>query len=302
MVLQSMDQIESIKISRLSTGFPYLDIGFGSTTHGNIESFGMPCGRIIFASGEPGVGKTRFGIAVLKNINRRGGKVLVFQGEAPPQEFKQWTGEVGYPQRLLVSDDTKIDTIIEYIRQEVPTFVIIDSANMIDDYEKPSEIRQILDELKSAVADTGCVCFMIGHLTKGGKMKGNADVAHLVDVECSIVKVLSSRIALFEDMSSLVVAREMTEGNLAVWKGAIKNFCDLVPSMFRYNIGKNRYGPSGGMAVFRHTSEGIEFVDSPHGYDGDLMDRLMREASGVPVQSQDQDAGFWSKVGQWLNK
>ena len=81
MVLHSLNDIEYTQILRLSTGFPYLDRAFGSTMHGNIESFGMPCGRIVFASGEPGVGKTRFGIAVIKNINARGGKILVFQGE-----------------------------------------------------------------------------------------------------------------------------------------------------------------------------------------------------------------------------
>ena len=287
MVLQSLDNIEHTKVLRLSPGFPHLDRSFGSTMHGSIESIGMPCGRIVFASGEPGVGKTRFGIAVIKNINARGGKVLVFQGEVPPQEFKQWTGDVTYPRRFFVSDDTKIDMIIKYIRQEEPTFVVIDSANMIDDYEKPSEIRQILDDLKAAVSDTGCVCFMIGHLTKAGKMKGNADVAHLVDVECSIMKVLPSRINLFEDMSSLVHARKLTEGNLSAWKGAVKNFCDLVPNMFRYEIGKNRYGQSAGQATFRHTNEGIEFVDSTFGYDGNLLGKLMQKASGCrPVSGK----------------
>ena len=69
---------------------------------------------------------------------------------------------------------------------------------------------------------------MIGHLTKNGKMKGNSGVPHLVDVECSIIKVLPSRIKLFSDMSSLVHAREFTGGNVAAWRKTIKNFCNLV--------------------------------------------------------------------------
>ncbi|MBT6047304.1 AAA family ATPase [candidate division WWE3 bacterium] len=285
MVLHSLNDIEYTQILRLSTGFPYLDRAFGSTMHGNIESFGMPCGRIVFASGEPGVGKTRFGIAVIKNINARGGKILVFQGEVPPQEFKQWTGNVTYPHKLFVSDDTKIDQIIKYIRQEIPTFVVIDSANMIDDYEKPSEIRQILDDLKAAVADTGCVCFMIGHLTKDGKMKGNADVAHLVDVECSIIRVHTGNMKSFDGLSLSVAIKERVETN-AQYKAGMQRICDLCPGMFRYNIGKNRYGPSGGWAVFRHNDTGIEYLDAPNGLDPRMGKVIYGTAGVVPVSGK----------------
>jgi len=255
--------------------------------HGNIESFGMPCGRIVFASGEPGVGKTRFGIAVIKNINARGGKILVFQGEVPPQEFKQWTGDVTYPARLLVSDDTKIDTIIRYIKQEVPTFVVIDSANMIDDYEKPSEIRQILDDLKAAVSDTGCVCFMIGHLTKDGKMKGNADVAHLVDVECSIIKVHTKNMRSWDGIDFVEHLRDNL--NPKLFRAALKKIESYQPGLFRYNIGKNRYGKSGGFAVFHHTATGIEYLDS-----GALFNRINNTNSTDQSYKKPSKASSWS--------
>jgi len=295
MALHSLNDIKSTKILRLSTGFDFLDKGFGSTMHGNIESFGMPCGRIVFASGEPGVGKTRFGIAVIKNINRRGGKVLVFQGEVPPQEFKQWTGEVKYPHKFFVSDDTKIDQIIKYIRQEVPAFVVIDSANMIDDYEKRSEIRKILDDLKAVVSDTGCVCFMIGHLTKDGKMKGNADVAHLVDVECSIIKVHTGNMRSLDGLSLSDSTKEQAL-NQAHYKQAMQRVCEFIPGMFRYNIGKNRYGKSGGWALFHHTAVGIEYLDAPGGMSSAMTHLIMKHKEGYVEEGQ--KLSFWS----WLKK
>lgn len=289
MALHSLNDIEYTEILRLSTGFEYLDRAFGSTMHGNIESIGMPCGRIVFASGEPGVGKTRFGIAVIKNINARGGKVLVFQGEVPPQEFKQWTGDVAYSRRFFVSDDTKIDMIIKYIRQEVPDFVVIDSANMIDDYEKPSEIRTILDDLKDAVSDTGCVCFMIGHLTKDGKMKGNADVAHLVDVECSIIKVHTKNMRSWDGIDFIEQIRENIDPKL--FREALKKIESYEPGLFRYNIGKNRYGKSGGYAVFHHTATGIEYLDT-----GALFNRINNTTS--PDQFYEKPSKV-SKVSSW---
>jgi len=295
MAIYCLNEIKETKILRLSTGFSHLDRAFGVTMHGNIESFGMPCGRIIFASGEPGVGKTRFGIAVIKSVNTRGGKVLVFQGEVPPQEFKQWTGDVLYPRRFFVSDDTKIDTIIKYIRQKVPTFVVIDSANMIDDYEKPSEIRKILDDLKLAVSDTGCVCFMIGHLTKDGKMKGNADVAHLVDVECSIIKVHAGNMKSWDGLTLSNSIEKIAESS-AVYKKGMKSICEHVPGMFRYNIGKNRYGPSGGWALFHHTAEGIEYLDSPDGFNQKMANLIYGNTGGNVEYSSKK--GYWSR---WWN-
>ena len=293
MSLYRLDTIENTKILRLSTGFEPLDIAFGHTTHGNIESHGMPCGRIVFASGEPGVGKTRLGIAITKNVNARGGKILVFQGEVRPQEFKQWTGNnVVCPNLYFVSDDRDVKQITKYIRQEDPDLVIIDSANMIDDYDKSSEIKGIMDDLKIAVAETGCVCLMIGHLTKDGKMKGNSGVPHLVDVECSIIKVHTKNMHSWDGISFVELIRDGIDPKM--FKKAIQKIESYQPGMFRYDIAKNRYGPSGGYTLFYHTAEGVELLDS-----GVLFDRINGTS---PVQSRVQGDGFWDRLGSWFNK
>jgi len=138
-----------------------------------VEYCGMPCGRIVFASGEPGVGKTRFGISVVKSINSFGGKILIFQGEVRPEEFKQWTGTNVFDEtNFFVSDDREIEKIIYYIKQENPTFVVIDSANMIEDYNRSSAIRVILDSLKNTVAEVGCVCFNDWSFDQRWQVKG----------------------------------------------------------------------------------------------------------------------------------
>ena len=118
MVMKRLDQINNSIVSRLSTGFPKLDQAFGVTDYGRgVEYCGMPCGRIVFASGEPGVGKTRFGISVVKSINSFGGKILIFQGEVRPEEFKQWTGTNVFDEtNFFVSDDREIEKIIYYIK------------------------------------------------------------------------------------------------------------------------------------------------------------------------------------------
>ncbi|HUX61385.1 MAG TPA: hypothetical protein VMV32_08740 [Ignavibacteriaceae bacterium] len=304
MALIRLDNIENTKILRLSTGFDPLDEAFGVTHHGNIASYGMPCGRIVFASGEPGVGKTRLGIAITKKVNARGGKILVFQGEVRPQEFKQWTGsDIICPTKYFVSDDRDVTAMIGYIRQENPDLVIIDSANMIDDYDKSSEIKGIMDDLKIAVAETGCVCLMIGHLTKAGLMKGNSGVPHLVDVECSIIKVHTANMRSFDGLTFSESSKKLIqENNLdkAQYRAAMEKLCMLVPGMFRYNIGKNRYGPSGGWALFYHTATGIEYLDSPSGLD-ERMVKLIDKNAGI-YSSSNKNKNKNKKASSWWSR
>jgi len=278
MGLIRLDKINHSKIIRLSTGFPYLDKVFGVTKEGGLDFYGMPRGRIVFASGEAGVGKTRLAISVVKSINSYGGKILIFQGEVRPEEFKQWTGTNVFDEtNFFVSDDRKIEQMVDYIKQEKPTFVTIDSANMIEDYNRSSAIRVILDSLKDTVADIGCVCLMIGHLTKDGKLKGNADVGHLVDVECSVKKLTDPKIKSFDGLSDIEKFRGV------LWQ---------VPGMFKIEIRKNRYGSSGGWATFQHTDEGIDFIDSSFGVNQDFF------KSCLPDKEQDKKKqGFWS----WLS-
>jgi len=300
MALVRLDQISNSKIYRLSTGFPYLDRAFGVTNINGTDVYGMPRGRIVFASGSPGVGKTRFAISVVKRINALGGKILVFQGEVRPQEFKQWTGSnVADETNFFVSDDREIVKIIGYIKQEKPEFVVIDSANMIEDYNKSSEIRIILDSLKKTVAEVGCVCFMTGHLTKDGKMKGNADVAHLVDVECSIVRL---KLSTVDGMSFIEPMRAVS--NRATFKRAVSRLLSHNPGMFRFNVGKNRYGPSGGWSVFNHIDSGIEFVDSPFGYNDEFVNDMFNKmnSSSDPGEIKVHGSGVFDRFRSWLSK
>jgi len=280
MVLTRLDQIQNSQILRLRTGYDYLDQAFGVTVSAGVNFYGMPRGRIIFASGEPGVGKTRLAISVMKNINSWGGKILIFQGEVRPEEFKPWAGKDVINESLfLVGDDTEPEKMIEIIRQEKPIFVVIDSANMIDNYNKVSAIREILDSFKNTVAEVGCVCFMIGHLTKDGHMKGNSDVPHLVDVECSITKLKDPKIKpeIWDNMSFYERYSQV------LWKQE---------GMFRFSIGKNRYGASGGWVVFQHNNDGITLWDSSFGPSPDIVRQIEEEQNG----KKQENKGFWS----WL--
>jgi len=127
-------------------------------------------------------------------------------------------------------------------------------------------------------------------LTKAGLMKGNSGVPHLVDVECSIIKVHTANMKSFDGISFV----EHIRANIhpSRFKEAIKKIESYEPSMFRYNIGKNRYGPSGGFALFHHLTEGIELLDI-----GVMFDRI----NGTSIQTVQGDS-FWAKAGSWFRQ
>jgi len=119
---------------------------------------------------------------------------------------------------------------------------------------------------------------MIGHLTKDGKLKGNADVGHLIDVECSLTKLVTPKIKDIHSLSNLE---------------QIRHAITMTPGMFKFEIRKNRYGPSGGWAIFRHIDTGIKFIDSSFG-----MDEATFKETNDWIEGRDQPTKqtFW----QWL--
>ena len=245
MAVFSLNDISNSAVMRCSTGIPDLDSIFGKTTIDGITQFGLPMGYITYLSGSPGVGKTRVAIQVAKNVNSQGMKILVFQGEVRPSEFKQWTGtNVSYPGRFFVSDDRELKNIVANIYSIKPNFVIIDSANMIDGFAGQDDCRIIFETLKEVVANVGCHLLMIGHLTKTGITKGSADVEHLVDVVCKLKHFPEAEFIkeYTKDQRTQIVAMM---GKNIIWE-----------------VKKSRYGPSGGWVTFSHTDAGVELACS----------------------------------------
>lgn len=224
-----LNKIENIDVRRLPTTIVEIDRVYGQTRlfNGDIE-YGLPCGKISYWAGGNGVGKTRIAIHIAKKMNQIGARILYFQGEVPADEFKQWTGEVPNPQNFMVSEDTSAEDIAEGILKSKPDLCVIDSANMIQDYDKKSKIKKIFEVLRKVVASVGCHLIMIAQLNQDGTVKGGTVAPHLVDI---------------------VVELDVVPQKVAKVTGA-----------FFLQIKKNRYGKSGGWVGFRHFDYGIEAV------------------------------------------
>jgi predicted ATP-dependent serine protease len=230
----SYNEIKECSLVRYSTGFPDLDRIYGITQLSNGKCYvGLPAGKISLWAGAGGVGKTRVAVEMVLRMSSVGIRNLFYQNEVSPEEFKGWVKKpVIHPENLFVGNIVSLDEQIKGIRKILPQVVIVDSINMMEGFSSPDELRNILQTYKNVAEETKCHVIFISHLNKQGDVKGNNDVKYLVDM----------------------VVRLFPHINPKTKKE--------VKGIFVLEIGKNRYGPSGGWICFKHTDVGIEFVIS----------------------------------------
>ena len=227
-----ISDVESKEVKRISMGIEHLD---------NIYGGGLPRGRVSIWSGAPGVGKSRMTIEISKNMNNAGLRILVFQNEVSPSEFKNWiSGKINNENEYLVSNYSTIEEQIQALYDYAPDLVITDSLNMIQGFNNLTKIRDIMSKFKEAVSEINAHAILIGHLGKDGKTKGSTDITHLVDVVCHIRMHSSWKEKI---------------GRATVTHAAL-------PGIFYILVDKNRYGSSGGYVAFKHHSHGIAEVNS----------------------------------------
>lgn len=229
----SLDQIDSKPIERISTGIYALDQIYGFSNLNGKNVCGLPKGKISVWSGPSGIGKTRLCIGISLFANKVGDKVLTFQNEVSPAEFKAWIKvPVTNPSNFLVSNYSSLLEQIQVIKSVKPDLVIVDSMNMIDGFDKIGNVKEILNLYRETVREVGCHVIFIGHLNKMGETKGSNDSEYLADIIAKLEKH----------------KRNKTGGEI---KGC-----------FYVRIDKNRYGRTGGWVAFIHKDIGIEYVTS----------------------------------------
>jgi len=246
--LVSMDEMTVEAVKRFPTGIAALDIVYGRTRFlkANRTDSGLPVGRVSLWSGEGGVGKTRLAITVTKMMNAMGARVLVGQGEVPPDQFGQWAGEVRRPKQYWVTDETTMDDLVARIDEVAPHIVVYDSVNMIEEITHRTKGKQRLQQFKDAVARHECHAILIGQLTADRKAKGGTDITHLVDVTASIYWY-----------DSLPKRDRPVEPHTGRHR--------TLPGVFIFEIKKNRYvgcGRPDGWVALRHGEDGVVVFDS----------------------------------------
>ena len=190
---------------------------------------GLTHGEVVLITGNPGIGKSTF-LLQLSNEYAKKSKVLYISGEESSKQIKERAMRINVnSNELYLLSESSLEIIEETIIKEKPKIVIIDSIQTIfseDTNSVPGSVSQIRDcSIKLIdIAKTNDISFyIVGHVTKDGKLAGPKLLEHMVDA------VLS-------------------------FEGDENNFYRIVRST------KNRYGSTNEISIFEMREDGINEI------------------------------------------
>ncbi|MBD3344532.1 MAG: DNA repair protein RadA [Chitinivibrionales bacterium] len=195
---------------------------------------GMVPGAVILLGGDPGIGKSTLLVQLMAALSGDAQKkALYISGEESVDQISlraQRCTAGGSSLALLA--ETSIENILARVQSAEPDIIVIDSIQTMYSEQldsapgSVSQIRECGALLLRYAKNTGTVLFFIGHVTKDGAIAGPKLLEHMVDT-----------VLYFEG-----------------------------DNHYQYRIvraAKNRFGPSGEIAILAMSDRGLEEVENP---------------------------------------
>ena len=218
-----LKEVQKIDAERIATGFAELDRILGG---------GVVEGSLVLVGGPPGVGKSTLLLEVCSRLARHGRTLYVSAEESPGQiSLRARRLSQSDCSAIYISGDDRIEVIAEHIKEGHFKFVVIDSIQVVslDSSEGSkgsiSQIRACADYLMQIAKTQNVVVFVVGHVTKEGAIAGPKVLEHIVDC-------------------------------VLYFEGEILSNYRILRST------KNRFGPTGDIAVFEMKSSGLAEITS----------------------------------------
>jgi len=190
---------------------------------------GLVKGEIILVGGEPGVGKSTLLLEVAAKLSDLG-KTLYVSAEESPQQVALRAQRLNLEgEKLYILGEDDLRAVAQYVQDNGYEYLVVDSVQVVflPDTEgskgSVNQIRASADYLTQLAKALGVVVFVVGHVTKDGAIAGPKLLEHIVDC-----------VLYFEG--------EVTSGYRIL------------------RASKNRFGPTGNIAVFEMVSEGLREV------------------------------------------
>lgn len=226
---------DSLKIDenkRLKSNDPEIDKLFGG---------GIVSGQVILLGGEPGVGKSTLSLQLCKMLSKHG-KVLYVSGEESIEQIGLRSKRLNISDsNLYVTTENEIESIFVAINQINPSFIVFDSiqtifSNSVDGVPGGIlQIKTVVEKIRKLSKEKGIPSLLVAHVNKEGNIAGPKLVEHVVDT-----------VIYFE-------GEKNTDFRIL-------------------RVLKNRFGPSGELAIFQMLEEGLI----------PLKDRVFIEESNMP--------------------
>ena len=220
---KKLNEIENDASVRYSTGMNELDRVLGG---------GIVKGSLVLLSGDPGIGKSTLLLQICKTLSDKL-NILYISGEESAHQIKLRAERLGVSNtRLSIMCEIDVLAITEYIRQNKPDLVFVDSVQTMDYAEVNSspgsvtQVRESANVFMRTAKSLGIPIVLVGHVNKDGNIAGPKVLEHIVDA-----------VLYFE-------------GN--------RNFSYRI-----LRAVKNRYGSTNEIGVFEMRDRGLAEVENP---------------------------------------
>ncbi|SMO77567.1 DNA repair protein RadA [Gracilimonas mengyeensis] len=174
---QKLDDVETSEKTRFKSNISELDRVLGG---------GFLPGSYVLIGGEPGVGKSTLTLQIAKSNPEL--SILYCAGEESAGQIKQRASRLGVDSdKLLVYNETQVDTIIAEAQKMQPDLLIVDSIQTVYRTElssMPGSIQQVKEcaaLFQQLSKKKNITTLVIGHVTKEGDIAGPRVLEHMVD-------------------------------------------------------------------------------------------------------------------------
>ena len=221
--ISKITEIEIEKEFRMVTPFEEFDRVLGG---------GLIKGEVVLITGSPGIGKSTF-LLQLSQEYEKIGNVFYVSGEESPRQIKQRAERVNVKsENLYILNDTNIEKIESVILKDKPKVVVIDSIQTLYSENVNSipgsvtQIRETTLKIIEIAKKNEIAFYIVGHVTKDGKLAGPKLLEHMVDAVLQI-------------------------------EGEENSYYRIIRSI------KNRYGSTNEISIFDMKENGISEVKNP---------------------------------------
>lgn len=171
-------RISCIEEDRYKTGMKEFDRLLGG---------GLLKGEVVLLTGNPGIGKSTLLLQVA-DLYQKYGKIVYISGEESAAQIKNRGDRLKISgDNLFVMSEMDIMYIYEYLMTKKPKVVIVDSiqtlynSNMDSISGSPTQIKECTLKIIEMAKKYDISFFIVGHITKDGKVAGPKLLEHMVD-------------------------------------------------------------------------------------------------------------------------
>ena len=176
--ITAMAAVQSQKLTRSTTGIGELDRVLGG---------GLVVGSVTLLGGDPGIGKSTLLLQSMAQL-AQSQETLYVSGEESMQQITLRARRLELIEdKLKLLNETCVEMIIELVRRDRPTVVVIDSIQTVYTETLQSapgtvaQLREATARLVRFAKRSGTALFIVGHVTKEGALAGPRVLEHMVD-------------------------------------------------------------------------------------------------------------------------